>query len=166
LASLRAWREPPRYDRDRSLALAYIYAGQREASAQWVQRGFTILLSLPDDAKDTEVLSALGMVFLQKQRPKEASAMFAQAVRKQPDNPNSHHNLGVSLVAAGEIEAGIEEIERAVAIDPLLQQSWLFLAQVRRRAGRPDQWRLTLDRYLKHVPQSLPARTALQAIDH
>jgi predicted Zn-dependent protease len=162
---LRPWRKAIGDGYDRSLGLAYVYAGQREESSEWVQRGFTILISLPEVSKDPEVLSALGMVLLQKQRPKEAAAMFSKSVSKQPEDAHHHHNLGVSLITAGEIEAGIKEIERAVAIDPLSQQSWLFLAQVHRQQGRLELWKQTLERFLKYVPQSLPARAALRAND-
>jgi tetratricopeptide (TPR) repeat protein len=150
-SSLRPWRGPTS---DRSLGLAYIYAGQRQSSAEWVQRGFAMLLSLPKSQRDAEVLAALGMVLLQKQRPKEASAMFAEAVRLEPKNANYQHNLGVSLVSAGETTAGLAQVQLATLLDPLSLQSWLFLARI--------QGRSALQPYLRYVPQSLAAREALQ----
>lgn len=149
-ASLRPWRGPAS---ERDMGLAYIYAGQRQSSAEWVQRGFAMLLALPKPKQDAEVLAALGLVLLQKQRPKEASTMFAEAVRIEPSNANYRHNLGVSLVAQGDKTAGIEQVQRATQLDPLSPQPWLFLARV--------QGPSTLQPYLKYVPQSLAARAAL-----
>jgi hypothetical protein len=150
-SSLRPWRGPTS---ERSLGLAYVYAGQRKSSAEWVQRGFASLLSLPKSDQDAEVRAALGMVLLQKQRPNEASAMFAEAVHLEPTNANYRHNLGVSLVSAGDTTAGLEQVERATVLDPLSLQPWLFLARVRGR--------FALQPYLQYVPQSLAAREALQ----
>jgi predicted Zn-dependent protease len=113
-----------------------------------------MLLSLPKSTHDAEVLAALGMVLLQKQRPREASTMFAEAVRLEPENANYRHNLGVSLVSAGDSAAGLEQVQRATLLDPLSLQPWIFLARARGRSA--------LERYLQYVPQSLTARTVLQ----
>jgi Tfp pilus assembly protein PilF len=158
--SLQAWREPERKDRERNLGLAYIYVGQKESSAELVRRGFAMLMEVTD--KDAEVLSALGLVLLQKRRPEEARHMFAEASRLQPANADHVHNLAISLHSAGDTRAAIRELERAIALNPLSQQSWLFLAQIYRQSGNHDRWRETLERYLKYVPQNLSVRAAIR----
>ena len=97
--TLRAWREPPGELRDRNLGLAYIYAGQGQASAERIQRGFALLLPLAD--KDAEVYSALASVLLQKQRPTEAAVMYGEAARLNPAKADVAHNLGESRRLAG-----------------------------------------------------------------
>jgi hypothetical protein len=160
LASLKPWREPPSEYRDRNLGLAYIYAGQREASAEWIQKGFAILMESP--ARDADALSALGLVLLQKQRPKEAAKLFAEAAQLQPARADHAHNAGVSLMSAGDVKGAIASLERATTLDPLLQESWLFLARIYKETGKSELREQTLKAFLRHMPQSIAVRAALR----
>ena len=158
--SLAAWREPLDKYRDRNLGLAYVYAGERNRSADQVQKGFALLLQTAE--KDAEVLSALGSVLVQKQRPKEAIAMYTEAARLQPSNPEPVHNLAVISRAVGNNDAAIAYLERAVWIDPFYERSWLLLAQIYQQLGKTELRKQVIKRYLKYVPQNLTFRTALQ----
>ncbi len=154
---LRAWREPlPEY-RGRNLGLAYLYAGQRDSSVNFVQEGFKILLPLKN--KDAEVLAGIGWVLMQKQRPKEAAENFEQAVRLQPEDARHAHNLGVALFARGDTQAAIAELERAIKLDPLDELAYSVLVQMYIKSGQKKLSEDTIARYLAVVPQSLTFRT-------
>ena len=157
--TLRAWREPPIALRDRNLGLAYIYAGQGQNSAEWIQQGFALLLPLP--TKDAEVYSALGSVLLQKQRPKEAVLMYGKAERLNPARAESAHNLAVAELAAGDLPGAISQLKRAVSLDPYYERSWLLLTSVYTQLGQIERRTATVEQYLKLVPQNLTFR-ALQ----
>jgi len=159
-AELRAWREPPSQYRDRNLGLAYVYAGERNQSAEWVQKGFALLL--PAKSKDPEVLAALGSVLLRKNRPQEARAMFAEAARAEPASAAQAHNLAVAELACGDAASAISSLERAVAIDPVYERSWLLLARIYQNSGQAALRTSVIKRYLEHVPQSLTFRAALR----
>jgi hypothetical protein len=124
-AKLRAWRDPDPQFRQRNLGLAYIYAGQRELSAEWIQQGFALLASVKSG--DPEVEEALGSVLLQKQRPGEAAALFRKTLRADATNPDYLHNLGVAMVAAKDLNGGAAHLEHAVRTNPRFTPSWLLV---------------------------------------
>jgi Tfp pilus assembly protein PilF len=153
---LVAWRDPAPEYRRRNLGLADIYAGERKQSVDLVQEGFQILVAL--EAKDAEVLTAIGSVLLQKQRPAEAADIFAKAVRLQPKDGGYAHNLGVALLSKGDVQGAIRELERAIDLDPLNEHAYVILVQIYARSGKTDLRRKTIARYLDANPQSLRFR--------
>lgn len=159
-SDLRAWREPDSKLRQRNLGLAYIYAGQRQLLADWIQKGFALLTSAR--LTDPEMEEALGSVLLQKERPAEAAALFRRAIRADETNPEYLHNLGVALMAGKDLQGAAAHLERAVRTNPRFTASWLLLAQIYREMNRQDLYEGTLRRYLDVFPQSLSARIALR----
>jgi Tfp pilus assembly protein PilF len=57
--------------------------------------------------------------------------------------------------------AAIASLQRATAIDPLLQQSWLLLARIYLKTGKPNLRNQTLKEFLSRMPQNLAVRAAL-----
>ena len=153
---LRAWREPAERERDRSLGLAQIYSGERDQSVSLIQQGFSTLLAVKE--KDAPVFSALGTVLMQKQRPVEAAAMFAKAAEMEPTNADHAQNTGFALLSAGNTADGVRQLERAIALDPLLGQAYSLLADYYSRAGQTAQREKVLARWLAAMPQSFKAR--------
>ncbi len=84
--------------------------------------------------------------------------MFREAARLQPDHPEHPHNLAVTLLSAGDAEAAVAQLERAVTLDPLYDRSWLLLTQI----VKPELRTQTIERYLKVVPQNLTFHQALK----
>ncbi len=151
-----AWRQPAPEYRDRNLGLANVYAGQLSQSADLIQQGFKVLVSV--QKKDGEVLSALGSVLMQKQRPAEAAELFAQAARLQPENAGYARNLGVALLSRGDKNAAIAEFERAIRLDPVDELAYSLLVQIYTDSGNAGLRRETIARYLQVNPQSLKFR--------
>ena len=154
--SLHAWREPPLGLQDRNLGLAYVYAGQHEASADWIQKGFALLLPLR--AKDPEVHSAIGSVLIQKHRPQEAVSMYQETARLNPESAEAAHNLAVAKMAAGDAAGAVSELKRAISLDSYYERSWLLLTTIYTQLGNKTLRSATIERYLKFVPQSLAFR--------
>ncbi len=154
--ALRAWREPPESERNRNHGLAYVYAGERNRSASLVQQGFGILIDVKE--KDADVLSALGSVLLQKQRPREAVAMFRGAALLEPANALRAHNLAVALVSTGDVQAGVAQLERAIELDPLLEQAYSLLADTYGRTGQHALRKAAIEKFLAAMPGNLKFR--------
>lgn len=85
------------------------------------------LAALPRDRK---LLLELGADLLQQGREGEALAFYRWLADVFPDDPLMPHNLGSVLQGAGDLIEAEAWLRRALAIDPLRQDTTLALAQV------------------------------------
>jgi tetratricopeptide (TPR) repeat protein len=160
---LSAWREPAAALARRNLGLAYVSVGERDQAALLLNEGFRLLASVGfESSGDADVLAALGLVLLRKDRASDAVRMFEQAARVDPSARNLL-NLGVAQDRAGQNAAAIGSLERAIELDPSLAGAYVVLADLHGRMEQPQRRREVLERYLRFNPQSLSTRQALQA---
>ena len=145
--ALRAWREPPPSLRSRNLGLAYIASGLKTGDSSAMTRGFELLGS---DPADGAVETARGMMLLRQNKPVEAVRAFRRAVAEQPRNSVCRYNLAVALVAAGDRDAAIRNVEEAIALEPLLEDAYVLAAEI--EPHRASEWK---QRYLRLAPQRL-----------
>ena len=73
------------------------------------------LKEFPDDAG---VLAALGFLYVQQDRRREALALFDRAVRAQPDNAELHFDRAFLLQGLNDHLAAIDAFNQALAIAP------------------------------------------------
>jgi hypothetical protein len=145
---LRAWRAPAAGFESRNLGLAYIGAGERNASAWQLNEGFRLLIEArPSLGADPAAATALGLVLLRKQRPAEAARYFVRALSAQPEESRSHLNLAVARRAAGETEAAIQAAEEAIRREPLLEEATHLLAEIYNSRGDKKSRDSVLRRY-------------------
>jgi hypothetical protein len=156
---LAAWREPAAALAQRALGLAYVAAGERSQSAERLNEGFRLLSALREPV-DADVLTALGLVLLRKEAPTVAARLFARAVRERPTEADAYLNLAAARHAAGNTAQAIADLERALELDPYLQDAYMLMA----RMGPPERRRRVLERYLSVMPQHLEARRALRGL--
>jgi tetratricopeptide (TPR) repeat protein len=156
---LAAWREPAAALAQRALGLAYVAAGERSQSAERLNEGFRLLSALREPV-DADVLTALGLVLLRKEAPTEAARLFARVVRERPTEADAYLNLAAARHAAGNTAQAIADLERALELDPYLQDAYMLMA----RMGPPERRRRVLERYLSVMPQHLEARRALRGL--
>ena len=171
LQKLRAWRKLPGWLDQRNLGLAYVQVGERDRSAYHLTEGFRLLAemgaSLPQDA---EVLSAMGMVLMRGDRqrlpdlPRRALRLFQRAVREQPGYALHYQAVAAAWWALKSWEKAIASLERAIALDPLLESSYRMLAKIYQENNQPQLARKTWERYLQRMPQSIAARQSLRAL--
>ena len=159
---LAAWREPPAAFAVRNLGLASIAIGERDHSAEHLNEGYRLLLearrSFPDDP---EVLTSLGLALVRQKAPRQAIRLFEQSLQRQPGQARHHFNLAAAWKEAGEGSRAIPYLDRAIELDPSLEQAYYLLAEIYTQANQPAQQRQTLERYLQFMPQSINARLAL-----
>lgn len=67
-----------------------------------------------------------------------AQAIYRKLVEAAPDNPLSHANLATVEYRLGNFEASAKSLEKAVAMDTTLTDSWLTLAMAYHQLIEPD----------------------------
>lgn len=144
-SALRPWREPDGKFRNRNLGLAYIGAGSKTGDTRQISKGFQ---QLGSDASDGAVETARGWVLLRTGHPQEAVRAFRRAVDEQPNDSTRRLNLAAALLAAGELAEAKRNAEHAIALEPLLEDAYVLLAEI--EPTRARHWK---QRYLELVPQ-------------
>lgn len=152
-SGLRAWRDPAEAGlRDRNLGLAYVMVGERDGSAEFLNRGYKLLAGVyPQFPKDADVLASLGMVLFVKDQKADAAKLLRAAIAARPGDAGLYEKLGVVLGS----EAAFE---KAIALEPSRESAYHLLADLQPTGERR---RAVLERYLQFNPQSLIGREAL-----
>lgn len=151
-SDLTAWREPNRAVRARNLALALVTVGLENNNAALVIRGYRMLNRIEQTlSSDAAALTTLGTVLLKGKQPAEAERRFARALELQPNYAPYEVNMAVALLAAGNTMEATQEatrhLERAVQLDPLLQQGVELLDHVYRMQNENSKADALMSRY-------------------
>lgn len=145
---LVAWREPAAEFRDRNLALALATAGIESHDSAEVIRGYRMLNRLHEQIeKDPAALTVLGSILLTAKEPQEASKQFRQALAMRPNYAPYEVNLASALAESGQRAEAIEQLERALKLDPLLENAVLLLSEAYRSEGEAEKAAEILGRY-------------------
>ncbi len=83
----------------------------------------------------TAVHVRLGDAMSSRGRLDAAREAFETALHLDADLSVAHRGLGQVLLALGDVERGVRELERAVALDPRDGSAWAAVARARNRAG-------------------------------
>lgn len=137
-AELKAWREPPAHTRQRNLALAYVGIGR-------LDRALPLLKADPSDGASE---TARGAMLLRAGRVQQAVQAFRHALQQSPDDSMCHLNLAAALSATGDLQSARKHAEAAIAIEPLLEDAYVLLAEL--EPQRAAEWKR---RYQRLVPQ-------------
>jgi tetratricopeptide (TPR) repeat protein len=93
-----------------------------------------------------EVALALGRCMRDRGDSEDALEMFDIAIGLAPGQYWGHIDKGTLLVRLGRYREGIEELERAIAIDPTMEKSYEALAQALQATGQPARASEALER--------------------
>lgn len=79
----------------------------------------------------------LGQLLMERKRYREALPFLQQAGKKLEDHASAQYYLGADLVRVGEMDAGREVLEKAVALRPNVQygEPFIYLAEAALSAG-------------------------------
>ena len=128
---LAAWREPEPRLRQRNLALALVAVGLQSKSSQEVIRGYRLLNRVEKDyPDDPDVLTSLGNVLLRGKQPGEALRRFEKVLVLRPAYAPYEVNAASALIAAGRKSEALRHLERALQLDPLLEQAVELLSRL------------------------------------
>jgi tetratricopeptide (TPR) repeat protein len=145
------------------LGLAHVYLGR-----QFLAKGETrdaldayrrAIRLMP---KHAEALNTLAWILAtcaapELRDPKEAVALAKRAVAETPRDANAWNTLGVALCGAGEFEAAVDALDRAVALQGGgTAFDWFFLAIAHHRLGRNDAARKRYDQAVAWMEEHAP----------
>jgi arylsulfatase A-like enzyme/Tfp pilus assembly protein PilF len=145
-------------------ALALSDAGRQPEAAALLDR---VLAADPKNARAHELL---GVVDLRMQKPREARAHLEQALALNRRLPSAWNTLGVALYDLEGPEAALKAWQQAVALDGAQYEALLNIGLVSAQAGRRDQARQALRRFVatappqRFAPDIQKARQLLQEI--
>ena len=105
----------------------------------------------PDDAK---VLAMLGEVAMRQGNPVKAASLFQEAAQAN-DSPDIQTGLGVSLISAGQQEAGFKSLARAYAQAPAATQSAIPYALALLKRGDPRKASAVVEAIIKREPRNI-----------
>jgi tetratricopeptide (TPR) repeat protein len=99
---------------------------------------------------DRAALAALdrGLAYLEAGRPRAARRRLERFVARHPDSPEGHSALGVCLLELEELDAAIDHLTRAIALEPQQALHRWNLASATKQAERMGGCYLALRDYL------------------
>lgn len=87
----------------------------------------------PGDAK---IMNLLGLTYFRLSKYPEAQAIYADLVKRQPQDASLRLNLGLVLLKRGEVDDAIRELTRARELDPAQTRTMGYLGLAFARKGR------------------------------
>ncbi|MBP3863057.1 MAG: type IV pilus biogenesis/stability protein PilW [Pseudomonas sp.] len=125
---LRKALELDRNDPDTNAALALVFQAEMEfALAEQAFR--TALTGRPADAR---ILNNYGSFLFERQRYQEASVQFQKAAADNlyPERSRIYENLGITSLELGQPEAGRQQLEKALRLNPRQPRALLEMAEM------------------------------------
>jgi len=98
-----------------------------------------------------------GVIFMQQNKPKEATEKFRQAIQASPEFVNAHCNLGTALMLQGDTKSAETELKQAVSLNPTLSAAWATLGSCYQVQGKTKQAIDALNKYLQLSPKGVLA---------
>jgi Flp pilus assembly protein TadD len=154
-----AWHEPSGRLEQRNLGLAEVEVGERTKNVVLVSQGARRLKECSASfSGDPALLTALGQVLLGVNDAEEAASVFERAIQAEPGNPAHYLHAAMAWNAAHDSQKAIEYLEKAIRLDPTVEQPYRVLAAIYKQENQPAMAHLTYERYLKAFPKSIEAQ--------
>lgn len=106
---------------------------------------------IAEEPESTVLYLKLGECFTQLSDFVKAIPVLRKAVELNPD-PDSHIRLGIALSSSGDVDGGIAEFQKVVAMTPDLPQGHIFLAHAYARAQQVPETIKECERALELAP--------------
>jgi arylsulfatase A-like enzyme/cytochrome c-type biogenesis protein CcmH/NrfG len=132
-----------------ALGIALSDSGRQEEATATLER---VVAAFPSDPKGWE---NLGIVALRRNRPQEARDALRHAIQLNPALPIAWNTLGVVLYQLEGPPAALDAWQRSVTLDPRQYDALYNLGLVAAEAGRREESREALRRFVSTAP---PAR--------
>jgi hypothetical protein len=156
---LVTWHSSPAPYAERNLGLADIEVGEKLKSIALVSQGLRLLLANRGEfPNDPAVLTSIGEVMLGAGDKRDAAQVLDRVIKVQPNNAMAYLHAAGARKALGENPIAIQELQKALELDPLLLQPYRDLASIYRQEGNSAELHLTYERFLKHFPKCIEAQ--------
>jgi len=106
------------------------------------------------DIRDAEFFYVAGQAFAEAGEPRKAREMFGKAIQLSPNSPMMLTDLGISMISAGDFDAGIRELEKAVALAPRTSRPDRHLALARIARGQMDDALKVVEQLEARLPRA------------
>jgi len=121
------------------------------------------------DPESLTSIYKLAVVSLERSKPQVTVSLLTDLLRRSPKYPDAHYQLGRAQAQVGDVDAAIKTFNAAIADagqtkSESLRQSYYQLAQLYRRAQKPEESRAALDSFLR-LKQQADARQAQKLED-
>jgi tetratricopeptide (TPR) repeat protein len=116
--------------------------------------------ALREDAESKEIWTRIGALHCQLGRPGAEDA-FASAISLDPEYEPTWRERARCHLRQGKLRAALSEAQRALALDPSLQETSVLIATIFARLGRPKDARRVLEGLIAFSPGSVPGYEAL-----
>jgi tetratricopeptide (TPR) repeat protein len=127
------------------------------------QSPINLMAVWPQFPKDPPVLTGIGQVLLGLENAgQDAASVFERAIQAEPDNPANYVHAALAWKAAHDEHKAVQYLEKALRLDPVVEQPYLELAAIYAAQHQPVMVHLTYERYLKAFPQSIEAQKKVQ----
>ena len=83
------------------------------------------------DPRQPDALADLASLRILQERHEEAAQLFRSAIELRPDTAKLHAGLGYALYRLGQLDAAAQSLERALALDPTLEEARANLSLAR-----------------------------------
>jgi tetratricopeptide (TPR) repeat protein len=106
------------------------------------------------DPEESSAMYKLAVVSLEHSEPEVSKSLLAEVISLEPHFADAEYQLGRAEAQLGDMDAAIGDLTKAIADSgekdtETLRQSYYQLAQVYRRAQRPDESRQALETFLR-----------------
>lgn len=136
-------------------------ASQKLASAESTLK--RLLSVAPQSAEGHRLM---GVVQLMRSRPHNAVGHLHQSIELNPDDVNTHMNLGSALFECGETSSGLASMRRACEMAPDVAVTWYNLGRALHIAREPLQARTVLERSMALDPAHIMSRMTLANVQN
>jgi tetratricopeptide (TPR) repeat protein len=114
--------------------------GAAQVSGGRPEEGVETLRALLHDRPDYPgAWNHLGYGLLALERTEEALDAFRSFIAVSPGNPSAHHSYAEALVKAGEVDAAIGHLTRAVLLEPRFAYAWLHMGVILQEEGSEQE---------------------------
>jgi tetratricopeptide (TPR) repeat protein len=120
-----------------------------------LQRAVDTLSAVPVEDRTARIEFALGAIYDQLKKPKEAAAAYRRSLDIEPDNPDAERGLANALLADNQLDEALKVLNALVSADPSDGPSEIHISEIQRRQGHYDEALATLEKAKSQVQDSL-----------
>jgi tetratricopeptide (TPR) repeat protein len=120
-----------------------------------LQRAVDTLSAVPVEDRTARIEFALGAIYDQLKKPKEAAAAYRRSLDIEPDNPDAERGLANALLVDNQLDEALKVLNALVAADPSDGPSEIHISEIQRRQGHYDEALATLEKAKSQVQDSL-----------
>ena len=116
-----------------------------------------VIESVAESERSTKMEFALGAVYEQLKRPKDAIAAYRRAAALDPDDGRTMSALAQALLNDNQLDEALSEYRKMSAADPEDATTIVHISEILRRQGKYDEALAAVKKATKKEPDSLEA---------